>query len=338
MNADEGLLGILEGVPDLVGELRELLRQVPTGRVTMYGELARALGDVRAARWIGEFLVREHGHTTDCPCHRVVRSTGEIGLYVSGNEREKASRLRAEGVAVRNGHVDTRTALRAAEFVSSSPLTRLSAFQDEVGRRVRMSLLTESPEFLCGLDVAYAEDGTAVGAAVVLSVDRLDLVREFTCRRPAAFPYIPGYLAFRELPVLLDLWTQIASKFPSGVLCFVDGNGRLHPRRAGIASCFGLLADVPTIGIGKSLLCGRVTPPTGERANPAVQPGDIVLGDEVIGRAVRPDDSTGPPVYASVGHRLTLDEVAAWTKEVWRSRRLPEPIWLADRLSKRTRA
>ena len=87
-------------LPDLPGALRHLLAQIPAGRVTTYGDLARALGDVRAARWVGEALARDHEHTADCACHRVVRSTGEVGLSIDGTTARKARRLKAEGISV----------------------------------------------------------------------------------------------------------------------------------------------------------------------------------------------------------------------------------------------
>src|SRR5690606_4621112 len=83
---------LLADVPDLPAELERLLAQIPAGRVTTYGDLARALGDVKAARWVGEYLL-EHPHPDACTCHRVVRKEGEVGLYIAGDPAEKVSRL-----------------------------------------------------------------------------------------------------------------------------------------------------------------------------------------------------------------------------------------------------
>ena len=89
-------------IPDLPLQLRELLEQVPAGRVTTYGDLAEALGDVAAARWVGSYLL-DHPHDGDCPCHRVVRRTGELGLFITGDEADKQRRLTADGVPVSDG-------------------------------------------------------------------------------------------------------------------------------------------------------------------------------------------------------------------------------------------
>ena len=82
-------------IPDLPKALRALLRQIPKGQVTTYGDLAAALGSGRAARWVGEYLA-DHDHKARCHCHRVIRATGEPGLYVTGNGSEKIHKLTAE--------------------------------------------------------------------------------------------------------------------------------------------------------------------------------------------------------------------------------------------------
>jgi deoxyribonuclease V len=320
-----------EGIelPDLGAAVLSLLRQVKRKRVTTYGELARALGDVRAARWVGEFL-RDHPHGETCPCHRVVRGTGEVGLYATGDPLEKIARLIEEGIAVEDGRADLGRLMSSAEFRSPAPLSKLIEFQDTVARRLRMTPLEGEPELLCGLDVAYRRDGSAQGAAVLLDATTLDTVWEGTYRTPVAFPYIPGYLAFRELPVLLDLWEQAKAEARGAVACFVDGNGRLHPRRAGVASCFGLLAGVPTIGIGKSLLCGRVDADSAQ----ADDTPPVVHAGEVVARTVRCRESSRP-FYVSVGNGLTLDDALRLARRCLTTHRLPEPIHRADRLSKR---
>lgn len=312
-------------LPDLEQELRTLLAKIPRGRVTTYGELARALGDLRAARWVGEYLL-DHPHSARCACHRVVRTTGEIGKFIGGDTAEKRALLVAEGLAIRDGVVGLDPQLQSADFGVSPPLAPLIEFQEDVRQRVRMSSLPFEPELACGLDVAYRTDGTAVGAAVLLRLDDLSVVWQGTRRMPSRFPYIPGYLAFRELPMLLALWDEARSHASSATVCFVDGNGRLHPRRAGVASCFGVVADVPTIGIGKSLLCGRIEASGSGGAR-------VVHEGEEIATVMEPR-AGGKPIYVSVGDRITLEEATTLVRRTLAGRRLPAPIALADRLSK----
>jgi deoxyribonuclease V len=314
-------------LPDLEAAVFALLRQVPPGRVTTYGAIARALGDVKAARWVGELLAR-HGHDDDCPCHRVVRATGELGLFAAGDVAMKRVRLESEGVVVGGDRVAVADC-ESPVAMPEPPLSALQQFQDQIAERVSEWTVVARPRFYCGLDVAYPRDGLACGAAVVLDAETLETIHEVTIGRPAPFPYIPGYLAFRELPVLLELWAAVRPEVGDDGLCWIDGNGRLHPRRAGIACCFGVLANVPTIGVGKSLLCGRVEATVTKHGSPVL---DV---DELIGMACR--STRRKPLYVSVGHRISLESAVEHVQRCLTTHHLPEPAHRADRLSKRKR-
>lgn len=326
--------------PDLTQALHRLLAQIPPGRVTTYGALARALGDVRAAVWVAEHLA-VHRHEERCPCHRVVRVSGDLGRFVTGRLSDKSSLLVAEGVPVREGRVALAgVAMEAAEFDSPAPLRALQAWQRRLAEQVVETPLTTPPRWLCGLDVAYPSPDVARGAAVLLDAASLTTVWESSCTASAAFPYIPGYLAVRELPVLLDLWELVLRALgqklsTTETVCFVDGNGRLHPRRAGVACCFGVLADVPTIGLGKSLLCGTVENGAGASASQTIAGAAAVRdGTETIGAAL-PGRQGGRPLYVSVGHRLTLREAVQVVRQCTTQHRLPEPLYRADRRSRK---
>ncbi|MDU8422036.1 endonuclease V, partial [Pseudomonas syringae] len=92
----------------------------------------------------------------------------------------------------------------------------------------------------------FEQGGEVTRAAVaVLRYPTLELVEYQIARIPTVMPYIPGFLSFRELPALLQAWQQLSLQ-PD--LVFVDGQGIAHPRRLGVASHFGLMIDVPTIG------------------------------------------------------------------------------------------
>lgn len=144
------------------------------------------------------------------------------------------------------------------------------------------------------------------------------------------FPYVPGYLGFREAPSLLAAWAAMAVK-PD--LIFVDGQGRSHPRRCGIACQLGLLLDVPAIGVAKSLLCGDI------RGELGSAPGDaaaLVDRGEVVGLAVR-TRPRAQPVYVSNGHRISLDTARDWLLKLCDGRRLPLPIRAAHDAANATR-
>lgn len=137
-----------------------------------------------------------------------------------------------------------------------------------------------------------------------------------------SIPYVPGYLGFRETPALVALLEHMAEP-PDLIL--VDGHGRAHPRRCGIATHFGVVADIPTIGCAKSILCGRIEgklgPDRGDRA-PLVDRG------EVVAVALR-TRARANPIYVSTGYRVALDSAVEWVLRLCDGRRLPLPIRMA---------
>jgi deoxyribonuclease V len=314
-------------IPDLAAELWALLEQIPRGSVTTYGRLAKALGSRQAAVWVGEFMLH-HSHREKCPCHRVVRHDGELGLYITGKTSDKAKALRQESVDVQNGCVDLNSYLFDS-FQSNSPLVRLAEIQNKIPKNVRLKPFPKTPKIAAGIDVSYTSSGLAVGAIVLVEVATGELIHSVTVHKEIVFPYISGFLAFREIPVLLELIRLIEEEHAPLELILVDGNGILHRRRAGIATHLGVLLDRPTIGIGKKLLCGAVNIEelTAEESRP------VLDQNEVIGMAVKATASSRP-IFVSPGHRITINDSVRIVRELFRGHRLPEPIYLADKLSR----
>jgi deoxyribonuclease V len=181
-------------------------------------------------------------------------------------------------------------------------------------------------------DVALVErtrgwkGGIARAALVLMSLPGLEVVEQHAVEVPVSFPYVPGLLSFREAPALAAAFERLSQE-PD--LLLVDGQGYAHPRRFGLACHLGLLAGVPTIGCAKSRLCGAAESPSAERGGSS----ELIDGGEVIGLALR--TRTGvKPVFVSVGHMIGLSQAAGWILRLALSHRLPEPIRLADRLSK----
>ncbi|WP_437205302.1 endonuclease V [Planctomicrobium sp. SH664] len=321
-------------LPDLRTAVLDLLRQIPAGRVTTYGALAHALGDdqSRSARWLGQFL-NDHPHLPDCHCHRVVRANGEIGLFVVGDPAIKARLLQREGIDVSDtGRVKVNAPF--TRFASARPLEELRTFQKSLGAQAREVPLSAPPRTLGGIDVAYQSGGMAIAAYVQLEATTLQVLHSEVLRVPVDFPYIPGYLTFRELPIMLELCQRVRSAGKLADVIFCDGNGRLHPWRAGIATCLGVLLDHPVIGVGKSLLCGKVTS-AGTAPNPATG-APVVEQNETIGLVLNSSKST-KPLYISTGHRVILRDALSLAQSALRGHRLPEPTSLADRLTKQSK-
>lgn len=315
-------------LPDLIGCLEELLAQVPSGRVTTYGSLADALGSAAAARWVGHWMMH-HDHGPGCPCHRVVRADGALGLYVTGNVDEKAALLRDEGVSVEDESVRKFPDRVFRVFRSARSLIPLRQMQEELGEKVSLRGRTTLPGTVAGVDVSYSGNhGT--GAYVLWDARREELIWSTTVTQEVTFPYITGYLAFRELPVLLALMTAARTVRRLGDVVIVDGSGLLHPRGVGIACHLGVLTDVPTIGVSKKLLCGNVD----IAAMDAGESRAVVQNGRKRGRALRSTGGSARPIFISPGHRISVAMAERVVRSQLLGHRLPEVQYWADRLSR----
>ncbi|MEU5946048.1 deoxyribonuclease V [Micromonospora sp. NPDC047465] len=181
------------------------------------------------------------------------------------------------------------------------------------------------PATVAGLDVAYAESGDRLAAAVtVLDARTLAVVDSAVSVGRPAFDYVPGLFAFRELPALLDALDRLTVR-PEVLVC--DGHGLAHPRRFGLACHLGVVTGLPAIGVGKTPLLGEWAPPADERG--AWTP--LRDGAEIVGRVLRTRDGV-KPVFVSVGHRMSLDNATARVLALTPRYRLPETTRTADRL------
>ncbi|GIH95874.1 endonuclease V [Planobispora siamensis] len=183
----------------------------------------------------------------------------------------------------------------------------------------------ERPATVAGVDVAY--DGDRLAAAVaVLDGTTLEVLEEVTVTGRTAFDYVPGLLAFRELPALLDALERLRV-VPELVVC--DGYGLAHPRRFGLACHLGVLTGLPSIGVGKTAFVGSHAEPGPARGSQA----DLVLDGEVVGRVLRTRDGV-KPVFVSVGHRVDLGTACRNVLNLTPAHRLPETTRVSDRLSR----
>lgn len=181
-------------------------------------------------------------------------------------------------------------------------------------------------QYVAGVDVGFEQDYAISRAAVaVLSFPDLQLVEQAIARRPTTFPYIPGFLSFREVPVVIDALEQV-STIPDLILC--DGQGIAHPRRFGLACHLGVLTNMPTIGVAKSLLIGKHDELPLEKGS--WQP--LRYKGKIVGAVVR--SRTGVrPLYVSPGHRISLDTAIDYTLRCITKYRLPETTGWADKLA-----
>lgn len=180
---------------------------------------------------------------------------------------------------------------------------------------------------VAGVDVGFEGADKKIARAAVVVLDFPDLV-PVDCaiaRMPVTFPYIPGMLAFREAPVILKALEKISID-PDVIL--VDGHGRAHPRRMGIACQLGVVLDMPTIGCAKSILVGKAAAP--RQAAGAWTP--LVDKGETVGAALRTRAGVSP-VYVTIGNKVTLARAIEVVLRCCKGYRLPETTRYAHRLA-----
>ncbi len=171
---------------------------------------------------------------------------------------------------------------------------------------------------------------TVHAAMVTLDAETLAPLATAGASRAGGLPYIPGLLGFREVPVLAEAFRRLPVK-PD--LLFVDGHGLAHPKGLGVASHLGVVLDMPTIGVAKSILCGTVE---GDFPDVPGARAALVWKGAVIGMALRTRRGANP-LYISAGHRISLATAVAWVERTLRGRRLPEPTRLAHEHATRVR-
>ncbi|MBN2550507.1 MAG: deoxyribonuclease V [Anaerolineales bacterium] len=200
------------------------------------------------------------------------------------------------------------------------------AIQEQLRHRIIRQDNVGKVNRIAGVDVGFEMGGAITRAAVaVISFPELELMDRSIARCPTVFPYVPGLLSFREAPAILEALKSLQT-LPD--LLMVDGQGLAHPRRFGLASHLGLLVEIPSIGVAKSILVGRHQPLDETEGTWA----PLVDGGEVIGAALRTRQGV-KPVYVSIGHRISLETAVGITMQCVRKHRLPEPTRQADLLA-----
>jgi len=291
---------------DLYSYFYRLVMQIPRGRVSTYGALARALGDIRAARACGVML-SQNPDPPRIPCHRVVMSDGSLGGFTHPQGlKRKMELLRQEGVEIENNKIVNFREILFENFRTDYPLKKLREEQEELRKRVVLEDDFQA-RYLGGVDVSY-HGRKAFGALVIMKDCRVErVVRKVM---DVNFPYIPTYLAFREEPII----SELAREVDEDLVLLVDGNGILHPRNFGLASHVGVKNDIPTVGVAKSLLLGKI------------HENRVLVGSEQRGWFLRSGRKRG--IYVSPGHRVSLESSLRVAEKCLKYKN-PEPLRLA---------
>ncbi|ESR63308.1 endonuclease v [Citrus sinensis] len=254
---------------------------------------------------------------------------------------------------------EEREALASPDPAAQAQLNQWTEIQDELKKRLitedfftwnlpnstTTNTSTKEEEevllkYIGGVDMSFSKEDPSIacGCIVVLDLQTLQIVYEDYSLLRLQVPYVPGFLAFREAPVLLSLLDNMkkrANHFYPQVL-MVDGNGLLHPRGFGLASHIGVLANLTTIGVGKNLHHVDGLTHSGVRQLLDAKENnneDIIplMGGSgsTWGVAMRSTPDTLKPIFISVGHCISLDTAVMIVKMTCKYR-VPEPIRQAD--------
>lgn len=297
----------------------DLVRQIPSGKVSTYGAVAQALGDKVAARAVGR-MMNQNPDADTMPCFKIVHSDGRLGGFGLGID-DKIRRLRQDSIQVADGKIVDFDDVFFDAFVTEYPLKTLRQEQERLSKRVVLQDSFDAIETVAGVDVAYPDNefDEACGSCVVLDYSTKQVLEESVLFSKTEFPFISTYFSYRELPLVQALINKMHSK-PS--LLLFDGNGIIHPARCGFASHAGVVMNIPTIGVAKTLLYG------------VVRGAQVIIENEPRGYAFsfRPGIQ---PVFVSPGHRVSL----ATSRDVVRQLSLsknPEPLRRAHHLATET--
>jgi len=199
--------------------------------------------------------------------------------------------------------------------------------QKELRSRVIFAPLMDSEiRLVAGVDVGLPRGAEVARAAIaVLDYQTLEQIDHAIAEIPVPFPYIPGLLSFREMPVILAAVEKLQT---TPDVFMVDGHGYAHPRRFGLACHLGVWLEKPAIGCGKSILVGKMEPLANSRGSAAPLRDE----DEIIGIALRTRKKV-KPVFLSVGYRVDLESAVRIVLNCGRGTRLPEPTRQAHHLA-----
>jgi deoxyribonuclease V len=198
--------------------------------------------------------------------------------------------------------------------------------QDRLRGEVACSWDDRPVRTLAGTDMSFPSKAEVLAAVVVVTYPHMKVVETRVRGGPCTFPYVPGLLAFREAPMLIEALSSLTTE-PDVILC--DGQGLAHPKGMGLACHVGLLADAPTIGCAKSRLYGSFEEPGAARGS-----SSDLLGrnGEVIGCVLRTRARVSP-VYVSVGHKIDIETAVKLILGCSPKYRIPEPLRMAHKLA-----
>lgn len=209
--------------------------------------------------------------------------------------------------------------------LESADYERAGQLQAELAKKIILEDDFLPVTKVAGLDVGFEKgNSVAIGGIVILAYPGLRVIEKCVSRRDVIFPYVPGFLSFREVPVLLDAYQKVRNT-PDLLIC--DGQGIAHPRRFGLACHLGIMLDIPAIGAGKSRLIGHYCEPAPAKGSYSA----LTDRQEIIGGVVRSRRGC-KPLFVSPGHKICITSAIRWTLNCCPKYRIPETTRQAHNL------
>jgi deoxyribonuclease V len=287
-----------------------LVRQIPSGKISSYGAVAEALGDKIAARAVGR-MMNQNPDANTMPCFKIVHSDGRLGGFGLGID-DKIRRLKQDKVNVEHGKIVDFENVLFNDFKTDYPLKKLRKEQIELSKKVVLKDDFTEIETVAGIDIAYPKNefDDTCGSCVIIDFKTKEVIEEKIVFGKTNFPYISTYLAYRELPVIKNLVNSLKTK---PTVFMFDGNGILHPYGIGLASHVGVALSLSSIGVAKSLLYGKIK-------------DDIVtIDDKKRGFVFFSSKKVKKPIYISPGNKISFETSFKIVKNL-SSYRIPEPL------------
>jgi deoxyribonuclease V len=288
----------------------DLVRQIPNGRISSYGAVAEALGDKIASRAVGH-MMNQNPNADTMPCFRIVHSDGRLGGFGLGIN-DKIRRLKEDKIYVENGKIVDFECVLFKDFKTDYPLKKLRIEQIELSKKVVLNDSFTKIETVAGIDIAYPKNEfeKACGACIVIDYKTKEIVEEKTIFSKTSFPYISTYLTYRELPIIKNLISRLKTK---PTIFMFDGNGILHPYGIGLASHIGVVFDITSIGVAKSLLYGEI------------KDDIVIIENKKRGFVFFSSNKVKKPIYISPGNKISFETSFKIVKNL-SSYKIPEPL------------
>jgi deoxyribonuclease V len=289
---------------EILEELKNLINQIPKGKISTFKILSEYLGSTYSIKFILQYYKK-----INAPWWRVVNENGIV------KDLKQKELLIKEGVIINGNKIDLDKYLFKDFFVKEKILEKYRKIQEELAKKIILENGFKEIIYIGGVDLSYKDD---FGYIVYVILDKeLNLINKYIFKEKIEFPYIPSFLAFREGEPIIKTFNKIKEKID---ILFVNGHGISHPVKMGLASYVGVILNIPTIGITKSLLTGKIID------------NKIIIDNEVRGYIIEKENKK---IYASPGNLISLEKSKELAEKYWIKGNYPEPIRLADEISKK---